>query len=318
MDSLKKNTFLTTYLAVLGVGVVGLGYLLYSSSNANKAAATAYDDQQQALATLQERPLTPNEKNLTSRRAQVDAFAATVSNLQKSLMASQPALEVAAQGDAFQSKLTETLNAVKIQAELTKLNSRAGGGFDLGFGKYLDKLPSTKAVPDLLYQLGGINAMVGTLLTDRVATIDDITRTELDVESSKADDTAAKPAAGRAAAKKPSAALKALDEQLVLKRYPMEVRFSGSPRSVQDVLNHLAASKDYFFAIRSLRVENERKDGPPKGQAPAVDSSEKIKKDSDIVLGGEKIMVWIAVDLIRFLDPTVAAADTKAGSKTVN
>lgn len=318
MDSLKKNTFLTTYLAVLGVGVLGLGYLLYSSSKAHKAAATAYDDQQQALATLQAKKLTPNEKNLTSRRAQVDAFAATVTDLQKSLMASQPALEVAAQGDAFQSKLTETLNAVKIQAELTKLNSRAGGGFDLGFGKYLDKLPGSKAVPDLLYQLGGINAMVGTLLTDRVATIDDITRTELDVESSKADDAAANPAAGRAAAKKPSAAPAVLDEQLVLKRYPMEVRFSGSPRSVQDVLNHLAASKDYFFAIRSLRVENERKDGPPKGQAPAADSSEKIKKDSDIVLGGEKIMVWMAVDLIRFLDPTVAAADSKAGSKTVN
>jgi hypothetical protein len=26
----------------------------------------------------------------------------------------------------------------------------------------------------------------------------------------------------------------------------------------------------------------------------------------------------MAVDLIRFLDPTVVAADTKAGSKTVN
>jgi hypothetical protein len=311
MDSLKKNKFLTSYLAVVALGALGLGYLLFSSLKANKAAAEAYEAEQSAVAALQGKPLFPNAANLQARRAQVEGFAATVTQLQQGLLAAQPKLDTEASSDKFQSTLTETLNAVKAQAEITKLNSRAGADFDLGFGKYLENLPPRQAVPDLLYQLGAVDAMVRTMLTDRVASIDDIRRAELDVESAKPEPAAeTKPAAGRGGAKKPAAGPPAaLAEDLVLKRYPMQVRFTGSPRSVQDVLNHLAASKDFFYAIRSLRVENERKAGPPKGVAPQ--SSEESKKDSEVVLGGEVVSVWLAIDLIRFLDPAVATVDTK-------
>lgn len=316
MDSLKKNKFLTTYLGVVVVGVLGLGYLLFSSIKAHQAADQAYATEKSAVASLKSKPLYPNAANLQARRAQVEAFAASVTQLQQGLLAAQPAIEIDATSDKFQTTLTETLNAIKSQAELTKLNSRAGGDFDLGMGKYLDNLPPRQAVPDLIYQLGALDALVRTMLTDRVSSIDDISRAELDVEDTKADAPAdAKPAAGRAAAKKPVAASgAALAEDLVLKRYPMEVRFTGSPRSVQDVLNHLAASKDYFYAVRNLWVENERKIGPPKGSVER-NESEESKKDSDVVLGGEKISVWLALDLIRFLDPTVAAADTKTAGK---
>lgn len=312
MDSLKKNKFLSSYLAIVVLGVLGLGYLLFSSLKANKAAAEAFDAEQSAVTALQNKPLFPNAANLQARQAQVEAFATTVTQLQQGLLAAQPKLDTEASSDKFQSTLTETLNAVKGQAEMTKLNSRAGADFDLGFGKYLENLPPRQAVPDLLFQLGAVDALVRTMLTDRVASIDDISRTELDVESAKADAPAAAKPAARGAAKKPAGGPPAaLAEDLVLKRYPMEVRFTGSPRSVQDVLNHIAASKDYFYAVRSLRVENERKVGPPKGVAPQSSSSEESQKDSEVVLGGEKVSVWLALDLIRFLDPSVAAADTK-------
>lgn len=313
MDSLKKNKFLSTYLGVVAVGVLGLGYLLFSSFKANKAAAQAFETEKSAVQALQNKPLFPNAANLQARRTQVEGFASTVSQLQKGLLASQPKLDTEAPSDKFQSALTETLNALKAQAELTKLNSRAGSEFDLGLGKYLENLPPRQAVPDLLFQLGALDAMVRTMLTDRVTSIDDITRSELDIE----DASAPAPAdAKSAAAKKPAGSNAALPEEMVLKRYPMQVRFTGSPRSVQDVLNHLAASKDYFYAIRSLRIENERKEGPPKG-AGADDnaSSEESKKDSNIVLGGENISVWLAVDLLRFLDPTLASADSKPAAK---
>jgi|GEM_PF-2551838 len=318
MDSLKKNSFLTTFLAVLAIGTLGLGYLLFSSFKAHQAASAAFDDEKDAVATLQAKPLTPNKVNLEARKAQVEQFAATVTQLQQGLLAAQPPLDSEAPSDKFQTTLTETLNAIKVQAELTKLSSRAGSDFDLGFGKYLANLPPKQAVPDLLYQLGAVDAMVRTMLTDRVSSIDDINRAELDVETGKADASDAKPAAGRGAAKKPGSSTGVLAEDLVLKRYPMEIRFTGSPRSIQDVLNHLAASKDYFYAVRSLRIENERKEGPPKGVAATSDSSEESKKDSVIVLGGEKVAVWLAVDLIRFLPPTVASADGKADAKPIN
>ncbi|MFN0128760.1 MAG: Amuc_1100 family pilus-like protein [Verrucomicrobiales bacterium] len=318
MDSLKQNKFLSTYLAVVVLGALGLGFLLYSSLKANKAAAEAHQSERNAVTALQQKPLFPSQENLKKRQEQVQGLGASVNELQLALRAAQPALDTEASSDKFQSALTDTLSALKNQAELTKLNSRAGPDFDLGFGKYLANLPPRQAVPDLLFQLGALDAIVRTMLTDRVASIDDIVRSELDVESARPDAAAdAKTPAGRAAAKKPAAAgpAPALAEELVLKRYPMQVRFTGSPRSVQEVLNHLAASKDYFYAIRSLRIENERKAGPPKGTLG--ETSEESKKDSDVVLGGEKVSVWLAVDLIRFLEPT-AAATSEAKTASTN
>lgn len=311
MDSLKQNKFLTSFLAVVVLGVLGLGYLLFNSLKNHRAAAEAYDAEQSAVAALQGKPLFPNAENLKKREDDVQNFAASVDELQQGLRAGQPELDANASSDQFQSTLTETLNAIKAQAELTKLNSRAGSDFDLGFGKYLETLPPRQAVPDLLYQLKAIDAMVRTMLTVRVASIDDISRAELDVESVKSEAAAdAKPAAGRGAAKKPAGGPpSALAEDLVLKRYPMEVRFTGSPRSVQEVLNVLAGSRDYFYAVRSLRVENEQKIGPPRGVAPQ--SSEESKTDSEVVLGGENVSIWLALDLIRFLDPAAAVAASK-------
>ena len=314
MDSLKKNKFLSTYLAVVVLGALGLGYLLFSSTKANKAAAEEFAAEKSAVASLEQKPLFPNKENLDARLAQVAQFAGSVNELQKGLLASQPALDESASSDKFQSVLTSTLAAIDAQKEQTKLTSRAGAKFDLGFGKYLDNLPPNKAVPDLLYQLGGIDAMVRLMLTDRVSSIDDIVRAELDIENAAATSGATdKPApnAARGAKKTPAGPPPVLAENLVLKRYPMEVRFTGSPRSVQDVLNHLAASKDYFYAIRSLRIENESKVGPAKGTASQSNSSEENKTDTEVVLGGENVAVWLAVDLVRFLEPTVAAADSK-------
>jgi len=313
MDALKQNKFLSTFLAVVVVGVLALGYLLYSSMKANRAAAEAHESELSAVTALQSKPLFPSDSNLRQRREQVEAFAATVNQLQDSLRAAQPALDTEASSDKFQSTLTETLNALKNQAEVTKLNSRSGD-FDLGLGKYLQNLPPRQAVPDLLFQLSALDALVRIMLTDRVTSIDDIVRAELDVESTRIDSTETRPPA-RGAASRPAAAAgpaPALDEAVVLKRYPMEVRFTGSPRSVQDVLNHVAASNDYFFAVRSLRVENERKTGPVKGAFDV--RSEQSKTDSEIVLGGELISVWISLDLIRFLEPSAAAGEAKTAA----
>ncbi len=315
MDSLKQNKFLSTYLVVVLLGVLALGYLLYSSLSNNKAAAAAYQSELDAVTALQRKPLFPNEANLKKRQAQVEEFAAKVTELQDSLRQSQPPLDTEASSDKFQATLTDTLSAIKAQAELTKLNSRAGSDFDLGFGKYLANLPPRQAVPDLLYQLGAIDAIVRTMLTDRVSSIDDISRTELDVETARSESAAdSRPAAGRAASTRgATGSTAALAEDLVFKRYPMQVRFTGSPRSVQDVLNHLAASQDYFYAIRSIRVENERKAPPAKGTFESA--TDEAKKDSDIVLGGEKVSIWLAVDLIRILEPSLAADEKKTAAR---
>lgn len=307
MDALKKNKFLATYVAILVVGLLVFGWLFYSSLGAHSTAKTSFEEEKEALARLKSKPLFPNEANLKARLAQVDEFTTSVDALQQSLMAAQPPLATGTSSASFQTKLTQIESDLKAQAEYTKLGSgSSSGNFSLGF----DENPPESAVPDLDFQLDALSTLVRTLITDRVSSIDAITRAKLDVESRTTAEAPAAASSRQAAQKTAAGPAVALAENEVFKRYPFTMRFTGSPRSIQDALNHIASSKDYFYAVRSLRLENEKKDGPDRGQVAG--SSDQNKKDSNVVLGGEKVTVWLSLDLLRFLDPKVAAAE---GSK---
>lgn len=319
MEALKKNKFLSTFFGVVAALTLVLGWLLFSSWRDQTAKAEAFQAEKDEVDRLESKPLFPNEANLKARRAQVDAFAASVNELQEKLIERQPELNKGLRSDQFQSKLTETLREIKGLAEMTKLADK-GGEFDLGMGKYLSTLPSEAAVPDLDFQLEALASLVRVMLADRVASIDNIVRSELPIESGKVDDEDAKSKASssRGSSRSSStaaAAPKVLDEKEVLQRYPFELRFSGTGKSVQAVLNHIANDPQHFFAIRAIRVENEKKDGPDKSLR-GYSSTDGQKKDSTIVLGGEKVFVWLAVDLIRFHKPGAASAPAKTTAAT--
>jgi hypothetical protein len=320
MEALKKNKFLTTYLGVLVGGALILGWFLWSSYSKHKSARGEYDSTLGAVQALEGRPLYPNPKNLQSRKAQVDGYAAKVSELHNAVLAYQKPINESPDETKFQNRLTEIIKDIKLQAEFTKLGSGptpGGADFDLGMGRYLTEIPRRDTVPHLEFQLDGIKRLVDIMLTDRVATIDSITRHELSVES----ETPAVPPRGAAAATtakkptRPAAAGPALPEDKVLKRYPFTVRMTGSARSIEDVMNHVASSKEHFFATRQLRVENEKKVGPPKGETTASSSDSKDKKDSTVVLGGEKVTASLDIDLIRFLPPEAAPKPPTAADK---
>ncbi len=315
MESLKKNKFLSTFIGVVAGAALILGWLLFSSWRDQTAKAEVFAAEKTEVDRLESKPLFPNEENLKARKAQVDVYAVSVNELQKKLIASQPELDRSLRSDQFQSKLTDTLRDIKSLAEMTKLSEK-GGEFDLGLGKYRNSLPPDAAVADLDFQLTALASLVRTLLTDRVSAIENIERTELAVESGVKEEEPAEATRSGSRARRPAATAAAgsasvLDEKTVLQRYPFGLRFTGTNKSVQDALNHLANSKDHFFAIRAIRVENEKKDGPDKSLRST--STEGQKKDSTVVLGGEKVSAWVAIDLIRFLDPDDAE---KAGAKT--
>jgi hypothetical protein len=68
-----------------------------------------------------------------------------------------------------------------------------------------------------------------------------------------------------------------------------------------------------------IRVENEKKSGPQRGatftpsqvpQAPGApvpaEGAKNAMIDSQFILGNEKVHVFVDMDLVRFLDPSVA------------
>ncbi len=314
---LKKNKFLSTYLIVLVVGLLALGYFYWTSLSAHTAAKTEFENAKSKVSTLEGRPVFPSQDNVEKRRAQVSDYAAKADELQKQLLTLQKPLETDLANDRFQTKLNESIRLLKQTAEATKLGSQ-NAEFDLGFGKYLNSLPPKEAVADLNFSLDGIQAAVNTMLTDRVTAIESIERGELAVESGKPApaEEPTTPAAKKAAAKKgPAAPAPVIDESTVVQRYPFTVRFSGSAASVEAVLNHLASSKEQFWSVRQVRIENEKKSGAAKGSAPTESSDPTEQRDSRVVLGGEKVSVVVWLELVRFLEPKVAADDASTTKK---
>jgi hypothetical protein len=203
--------------------------------------------------------------------------------------------------------------------------------FDLGFATYLSTFPETQAVPQLNAWMEGIQHFFTLLVASGVKEINSIERPELNFE--KKDDApgagekpkpAPKPAATAAKGKKlpEPAPVAAIDEKLVLERYPFNITLTASNRSLNDLLTALANSgtssdSPYFFNIRVLRIENEQKTGAETSapvtiqEATDPDNQKPFKRDSVYIFGVEKIQVHLGLDLIRFAGPAEVAEAKK-------
>jgi hypothetical protein len=186
-------------------------------------------------------------------------------------------------------------------------------------GLYLSTFPETAAVPKLNAWMEGIQNFLSLLIASGVKEITVLSRPELPFEK-KVD---AKPAETAVAAKakpapKPPVAAKgkvveaapvaALEEKAAFERYPFNVTFTASNRSVNDVLTALAAKSSNFYNIRVLRIENEQKNGAetsaPVSIREETDAANQkpFKRDSIFIFGVEKVQVHLGIDLIRFPD----------------
>jgi hypothetical protein len=310
---LKQNKFLATYLAVLLIGVLALGWFAFSRYRGYSDAVANVQTLRDEVGGLEKRSPFPDEGNVKARTAQADELKKTVDALQGSLLKFQPPLDLTIEPDKFQTKLAGLIDQVKAQAQAS--NIKIADGFNLGMDRYLQGPPPAAAVAELNYQLEGIHTFVKMLLDARVAEIGSITRDELPIE--KAD--AAAPATPAANAKAPvkgakpavTAAGPVVPESDALLRYPFLVRFAGTGRAIEDVLNQITTTAEGspFFNLRLIRVENAKKSSPSKGSLPEADaSSTETPRDAVTVLGGEHVHVAATLDLIRFVDPAKVAA----------
>ena len=327
MSKAKQNTFLTGYFAILAASAAGLGYLAWSTWSTASEAKETYQSKTAKLATLQKAPIFPKQENVDAKKKQVDGYADQVGKLNEALRGYQAPLAEKMNNSEFQTKLQTTRDALVTEAKNTGV--KLPENFDIGMGIYLSTFPETKAVPRLNAWLEGIDSFLKILINGGVKEINIVTRPELPFEK-KEDGSAAAPTAGKAPAKpapakpaagkgKPGPAVEAvavLDEKAVIERYPFNVTFTCSNRSLNEVLTALANTNQSagFFNIRSLRVENEQKLGAEtSAQIQVVEENDPVtqkpfKRDAVYIFGVEKVQVHLAVDLIRFTGPEMAEA----------
>ncbi len=318
MSKAKQNTFLTGYFAILAAGAAGLGYLAWSSSSASTEAGEKYTTTKAKLLALQKAPIFPKQENVDAKKNQVDAYAAKVGEFNNKLRAVQTPLAEAMTSAEFQAKLQKTRDAIVVDAK--NAGVKLPEKFDLGFATYLSTFPETQAVPQLNAWMEGIQNFFTLLVASGVKEINSIGRPELNFE--KKDDTPGagekakptpKPAATVAKGKKlpEPAPVAVIDEKLVLERYPFNITFTTSNRSLNELLTALASSgtnsaSPHFYNVRVLRIENEQKTGAETSAPVTIqevtdpDNQKPYKVDSVYIFGVEKIQVHLGLDLIRF------------------
>ncbi len=341
MSQGKQSKFLIIYFSVLGAGALVLGYLGWSASATAEEAETKYKNAVTDLDRLEKAPLSRTKENAAKKTTLVKTYVDQVQALNTSMMAWQTPLNDSESNESFQKKLNEAVKAVRANGVSSQV--KVPEKFDLGMDKYLAGFPVPGTAPRLSAQLDSLIFLINAAMSAGVSSIDSLTRGELAFEKETTGTTptasAALTPAQKAAAKKAEAEAKskakapagpAVDESTVLERQPLTLTVTGKNHSVIALLEALANTSPekmapHFFVIRTLRVENQLKDGPAKTQTVEKKENEEtgpdgkksvVIRDAMYLLGNEQVKMHLDLDLIRFAAEAAPAA--KPTVKTAN
>ena len=340
MSQGKQNKFLTIYFSVLGVGALALGYLGWSASSSAEEAEKSYNDRVTELDRLEKASLSRTKENADKKKKLVDEYVTQVQAMNTTMLAWQVPANETETGESFQKKLIQAVKTAK-EDGLSK-QVKVSEKFDFGMEKYLASFPVGTA-PRLSAQLDSLIFLVNAAMDAGVSSIDSLIRTELAFESEKPDEPAAEPGKKPkpAPAPKPKPGEKkvvvkedkpAVDESKVLERQPLALTITGKNKSVLSLLEALANASPgnmapHFFVVRTLRVENQLKDGPAKTQTVEVKEEEitlpdgtkkTIKHDAMYLLGNEQVRMSLELDLVRFVAEPAAPEKPAARTASAN
>lgn len=318
MNWVRNNRFLAGFLAVMLVGVGGLGFLLYTAYDRYTGVDDRYKTQVAELKRLQALQPYPDHANQVKYEEIRKGYAQAVSDLQTTLASYEPAPENPPPTplqfqDRLRSAVEETIStAQRAGVELPKEK------FYLGFEQYSGTPPEAAATPLLSSELNAINDLVAILLRNKqIETLNYIKRGPLPGE-------AGAPAAATAAPGRPVAPAAAAPPLVV--KYPIEVAFTAQPSSFREVLDAITTSKR-LFVVRAVQIKNQMDKGParvapdaapaPGVVAPTVaDPSnpnaqplpDKGPPPLRYVVGQEKLDVVLRIELAKVMPPPAAPA----------
>lgn len=268
MNWIRENKFLTGFLAVLIVGAVVLGYLLYSAMGENAEVQDRYTAQAAELHRLQTLAPYPSEANLKTMREQKQEVTDAATSLHKTLSEIQlpPQAMTATQ---FQDTLRTAVSGVAAKAKTN--NAKLPDKFYLGFDTYQNSLPPERAAAALGSQLRAIELAVNLLLDAKVDSVNALQRTPLPDEGgagasagAAAETRGAGPgAANRGGEQRRQGGPQAASHSLVNK-VPFEIEFTADQNRFRKFVNDLVTSKQQFYILRTITVKNQNPTPPPR------------------------------------------------------
>ncbi len=343
MDWIRDNKPLAVILGIIIAASLALGYLLFDSWSKYAETKESYLGMSANVAQLKGRRLAPTDENLKEKQALVDEFGTQVNQLHKALLILQPPVEPI-KNIEFQAKLKDKVAEARKDAGLARMVLPAD--FAFGFEEYTSNLPSENASAELSGYLDAMVALVKLFMSCNVESVDLLDRSKLPVEGGATKAATppqrnARPGMQQQPVMAGPAVLEKREISVIL------TLDQGALQNLTTKLA-TPAEMPYFTSLRLLRIENQRQDGPPRdaggagsanaappppapapaatpapaaagaagakpaaGAAPVVEEirpPDPAPPDATPLIGMEKLKVRMDIDLVKFLDPTTAAA----------
>ena len=264
-DWIKNNKF--EALLLLVVIMVAVAAILFGRGKGElyEQERDSYQGYVQAVTGLKGKKPYPTSENAKNFELQIDDYEGVVDGLRDKLLSYRPDTL----GEIAPAKFIENLNAAR--AEVTRMFDARRieypeDEFYLGFEDYTGELPKDEATAQLDYQLGAMKSLFGIVADARPSALLNVHRAELPVEKDKVEETS-KNKGGKSKSSRGK-------EVSPYERLPVEVTFRSTEPVMRKIISDLVSHEDYYFVVRSLRIQNEKL-----GKAP---SREDVKFEAPV------------------------------------
>jgi hypothetical protein len=262
MNWIKENKFLSGFFAVMLIGGLALGYLLWTASSRYRDANASYEEQATELNRLKSLAPYPAAPNVEKIEAQRKEHQAAVLALQKSLAATEIPIEQITEVQ-FQDRLRETVS--RVTAKANDRHMALPEKFYMGFAQYETQPPRAEAAPLLGRELKAIEVIVNQLIENNVAKLTKLERPELAEEKEPRAASGTRSESGS----KSSSREEDHENDLVKKEY-FDIGFVADQLAFNNALNSIVSNKTQFYVPRAIEIKNEKTKSPSKTEAPGT------------------------------------------------
>lgn len=301
MSWLSENKFLAGFATVMLVGVGGVGWFTMSANAKYAGAKSSYDTTLTELSDLQGQKIYPNQANQKAVEGQKAQVTEAIGVLQKQLATTGFPIKDMSASD-FQNELKRTLDATTQKAAKAGKNGvKLPPQFNLGFN-YLDHFPDEAAAKPLGHQLKAVDWVVDQIIKYEASEIKEIVRNEIQEEKKQ------QPKSEDQNSPKPTKESKK-DQRKLVTREHFTITFVAAQTKAREAINGIVACKEQFLIPRRISIENEKKESPKIADAtqPKEPGKENEKEAMTYVLGEEKIVVTMEIEVVDFVQPSAPA-----------
>lgn len=329
---MNSKVWLTVFsiFAVLVIG--GAGFYCFSASGKYSEALEGWDSKVASIRRLEQTVPYPEKGNAEELEKKVEVYKTSVDKLFESLNKFQKPLNTTLPSTEFQQTVKTRVSEFRQFAQDGGLAIDTETDFQLGFGLYSNTLPSPELVAILDYELSAIDHLLRELTVSGAQELVSFERDPIPGEPGGDEN------AGSG----------------VVQKYPVRLRFRITHGAFQQFINKISNDKDYFYIVRVLKVRNDNTVGPIKRtgaqevfpryinpetlqlaepdllgewgypdapeaevEAKAIENGfQPATEDAVVLMGQERLNVFMLVDITRFLNPDEIAKAKEEESKS--